>query len=66
MATVIPVDEFIRDKWYPGFEPGYTHAPWYFRGLEPAGHPVAEGVADRAATPLRQGITWCTLTMVGS
>jgi len=29
MATVIPVDEFINDEWYPGFKPGYTHAPWY-------------------------------------
>ena len=29
MATVIPVDEFITDEWYPGFKPGYTHAPWY-------------------------------------
>src|SRR6266536_1482274 len=29
MATVIPVDEFITDEWYPGFRPGYTHAPWY-------------------------------------
>jgi pyruvate,water dikinase len=29
MATVIPVDEFVSDEWYPGFKPGYTHAPWY-------------------------------------
>src|SRR5215472_9478315 len=29
MATVIPVDEFITDEWYPGFKPGYTHGPWY-------------------------------------
>ena len=29
MATVIPVDEFITDEWYPGFKPGYTHTPWY-------------------------------------
>ena len=29
MATVIPVDEFITDEWYPGFKPRYTHAPWY-------------------------------------
>ena len=29
MAAVIPVDEFISDEWYPGFKPGYTHAPWY-------------------------------------
>jgi len=28
MATVIPVDEFISDEWYPGFKPGYAHAPW--------------------------------------
>ncbi len=24
MATVIPVDEFITDEWYPGFTPGYV------------------------------------------
>ena len=24
MATVIPVDEFITDEWYPGFKPRYT------------------------------------------
>ncbi|MGH3418831.1 MAG: PEP-utilizing enzyme [Streptosporangiaceae bacterium] len=29
MATVIPVDEFISDEWYPGFKPDYGHAPWY-------------------------------------
>jgi pyruvate,water dikinase len=29
MGTVIPVDEFISDEWYPGFKPGYLHAPWY-------------------------------------
>src|SRR6266581_4670761 len=29
VATVIPVDEFITDEWYPGFKPGYAHAPWY-------------------------------------
>jgi len=29
MATVISVDEFISDEWYPGFKPSYTHAPWY-------------------------------------
>ena len=28
MATVIPVDEFISDEWYPGFNPDYGHAPW--------------------------------------
>lgn len=28
MATVIPVDEFVADEWYPGFKPGYGHAPW--------------------------------------
>jgi hypothetical protein len=28
MATVIPVDEFISDEWYPGFKPGYDHAPF--------------------------------------
>ena len=29
MATVIPVDEFITDEWYPGFKPAYTHVPWH-------------------------------------
>ena len=28
MATVIPVDEFISDEWYPGFKPDHGHAPW--------------------------------------
>lgn len=28
MATVVPVDEFITDEWYPGFKPAYDHAPW--------------------------------------
>lgn len=28
MATVIPVDEFITEEWYPGFKPAYGHAPW--------------------------------------
>jgi phosphohistidine swiveling domain-containing protein len=28
MATVIPVDDFISDEWYPGFTPGPDHAPW--------------------------------------
>lgn len=28
MATVIPVDEYITDEWYPGFTPSYGHTPW--------------------------------------
>lgn len=28
MATVIPVDEFISDEWYPGFDPDRGRAPW--------------------------------------
>jgi len=28
MATVIPVEEFVSDEWYPGFKPDYGHAPW--------------------------------------
>lgn len=28
MATLIPVDEFCNDEWYPGFKPAYDHAPW--------------------------------------
>ena len=29
MATVISVDEFVSDEWYPGFTADYGHAPWY-------------------------------------
>ena len=29
MATVISVDEFVSDEWYPGFKADYGHAPWY-------------------------------------
>jgi pyruvate,water dikinase len=29
MATVIPVDEFAGDEWYPGFKADDGHAPWY-------------------------------------
>jgi phosphohistidine swiveling domain-containing protein len=28
MATVIPLDEFVSEEWYPGFKPAYDHAPW--------------------------------------
>jgi len=28
MATVVPVDEFVTDEWYPGFTPAFDHAPW--------------------------------------
>ena len=35
MATVIPVDEFVSDEWYPGFTPGYEHAPWYVDPVRP-------------------------------
>jgi len=28
MATVIPIDEFVKEEWYPGFKPSYDHAPW--------------------------------------
>lgn len=28
MATVVPVDEFVNEEWYPGFTPAYDHAPW--------------------------------------
>jgi pyruvate,water dikinase len=28
MTTVIPVDEFVSDEWYPGFTADYGHAPW--------------------------------------
>jgi phosphohistidine swiveling domain-containing protein len=29
MATVISVDEFVSDEWYPGFKADDGHAPWY-------------------------------------
>jgi pyruvate,water dikinase len=29
MVTVIPVDEFASDEWYPGFRPDDDRAPWY-------------------------------------
>ncbi len=28
MATVIGIDDFVAEEWYPGFRPGYGHAPW--------------------------------------
>ena len=28
MTTVIPVDDFVSDEWYPGFTADYGHAPW--------------------------------------
>lgn len=28
MPTVVPVDEFVSEEWYPGFKPDYHHAPW--------------------------------------
>jgi pyruvate,water dikinase len=28
MATVIPIDEYITDEWYPGFKPAFDHAPF--------------------------------------
>lgn len=28
MASVVPVDEFITDEWYPGFRPAFDHAPF--------------------------------------
>jgi PEP-utilizing family enzyme len=28
MATIVPVDEFISDEWYPGFKPDFGRAPW--------------------------------------
>ncbi len=29
MATIVPVDEFVTDEWYPGFKPAFDHAPYY-------------------------------------
>ncbi|WP_327582995.1 PEP-utilizing enzyme [Nonomuraea sp. NBC_00507] len=33
MSTVVPVDEFISDEWYPGFRPGRTDAGVYTEAL---------------------------------
>ena len=32
--SVVPVDEFVTDEWYPGFRPAYGHAPFV---VEPFG-----------------------------
>ncbi len=29
MTTVIPLDEYISEEWYPGFTPAFDHAPFY-------------------------------------
>ncbi len=29
MATIVPLDEFVTDEWYPGFKPAFEHAPYY-------------------------------------
>lgn len=29
MSTIISLDEFITDEWYPGFKPAFEHAPYY-------------------------------------
>jgi pyruvate,water dikinase len=26
MSTVVSIDEFITDEWYPGFKPEYGHS----------------------------------------
>lgn len=28
MGTVIPIDEFVSDDWYPGFQPASDPSPW--------------------------------------
>lgn len=28
MSTIVPVDDFVTDEWYPGFKPAFDHAPW--------------------------------------
>jgi pyruvate,water dikinase len=33
MSTVVPVDEFISDEWYPGYAPGRTDAGVYTEAL---------------------------------
>ena len=63
MATVIPVDEFITDEWYPGFKPGYTHAPWYIDPVQtfrkeddrPASAPGARPGLQEVAHAVGQG-----------
>jgi len=29
MTTIVPVDEFVTEEWYPGFKPAFEHAPYY-------------------------------------
>lgn len=70
MATVIPVDEFVSDEWYPGFRPGPDHAPWAvdrFRTFSKADEDTLwflEAHTPRGLTPLamvwaEDGLTWC-------
>lgn len=28
MSTIIPIDTYVTDSWYPGFRPEYMDAPW--------------------------------------
>lgn len=70
MASVIPVDEFISDEWYPGFTPGPDHAPWAtdrFRTFSKADEDqlwFLEAHTPRGLTPLamvwaEDGLTCC-------
>lgn len=70
MATVIGVDEFVTDEWYPGFTPGPDHAPWAvdrFRTFSKADEDTLwflEAHTPRGLTPLamvwaEDGLTCC-------
>lgn len=71
MAKYFPVDEFVSDEWYPGFQPSYGHAPWV---VEPM-HNFSKADEDRmwfldfhwprGLTPMafvwnEDGYTWAT------
>ncbi|MBK7624242.1 MAG: PEP-utilizing protein mobile subunit [Kineosporiaceae bacterium] len=33
MPTVIPIDDFVTDEWYPGFRPAHGHSPFVVEPL---------------------------------
>ncbi|MFN8079767.1 MAG: PEP-utilizing enzyme [Kineosporiaceae bacterium] len=33
MPTVIPIDDFVTEEWYPGFRPDYGHSPFVVEPL---------------------------------
>ena len=35
MSTIVPVDEFVSDSWYPGFRPEFLDSPWISERARP-------------------------------